>query len=171
MNDTKNNEISAESGKRRNIEEKFCDFLKKWPKIHTVYCKYEEILVYLVIGGLNTIVSWTAKFLWNYFFFNNTPYPTNIQNTILSTVSWVFGVAFAYPTNRVYVFKSHGPIMKEATKFVISRISTWILDILMMQLLCNILKIDVFVSTVITSVFVVVGNYVFSKIAVFKKNK
>ena len=155
----------------KNIEEKFCDFLDKWPKIHKLYCKYEEILVYLVIGFLTTLVSWAAKFACNFIFFNNSLYPTGWQNAVLSTVSWVSGVLFAYPTNRVYVFKSHNSIFNEAIKFIISRISTWILDIIMMYLLSNVCKIDLFVSTVITSIFVIVGNYVFSKVAVLNRHK
>ena len=169
MNNTINEMESISTSSRKNIEEKFCDFLRKWPQSHKLYCKYEEILVYLVIGALTTIVAWAAKFACNYIFFNNSYYPTGSQNAILSTVSWVAGVMFAYPTNRIYVFKSHNPIFKEAIKFAISRVSTWILDIIMMYFLSNICKINLFISTVIVSIFVMIGNYVFSKLAVFNR--
>ena len=139
-------------------------------KIKALCVKYREILVYLIVGGLTTLVSWTAKFLWNYLFYAGTAYPSSTQNFILSVVDWVAGVAFAYPANRRWVFQSRNPaILKEASGFVLSRLSTLLLNILMMQLLVNVLHINVYVSTVFTAILVIVGNYVFSKLFVFKK--
>lgn len=139
-------------------------------KVKALCVKYREILVYLIVGGLTTLVSWTAKFLWNYLFYAGTAYPSSTQNFILSVVDWVAGVAFAYPANRRWVFQSKNPqILKEASGFVLSRLSTLLLNILMMQLLVNILHINVYVSTVFTAILVIVGNYVFSKLFVFKK--
>ena len=139
-------------------------------KIKALCLKYREILVYLIVGGLTTLVSWTAKFLWNYLFYAGTAYPSSTQNFILSVVDWVAGVAFAYPANRRWVFRSKNPqILKEASGFVLSRLSTLLLNILMMQLLVNVLHINVYVSTVFTAILVIVGNYVFSKLFVFKK--
>ena len=139
-------------------------------KIKALCLKYREILVYLIVGGLTTLVSWTAKFLWNYLFYAGTAYPDSAQNFILSVVDWVAGVAFAYPANRRWVFQSKNPqILKEASGFVLSRLSTLLLNILMMQLLVNVLHINVYVSTVFTAILVIVGNYVFSKLFVFKK--
>ena len=139
-------------------------------KIKALCVKYREILVYLIVGGLTTLVSWTAKFLWTYLFYAGTAYPSSTQNFILSVVDWVAGVAFAYPANRRWVFQSKNPeILKEASGFVLSRLSTLLLNILMMQLLVNVLHINVYVSTVFTAILVIVGNYVFSKLFVFRK--
>lgn len=168
--DLKNIEVTDGKEYKKNLEEKFCDWLVRWPKIHELYVKYEEILVYLVVGGMTTVVSWAAKFLWNFLFFDNTPYPTPAQNLVLSTVCWVAGVIFAYFTNRKYVFKSHGPMLKEAPKFVLSRVSTYFLDVGIMQL-CGILGINIYIGTVISAVLVIILNYVFSKIFVFRKKK
>lgn len=137
-------------------------------KIKELWAKYEEIIVYLIVGGLTTVVSWSAKFLANFLLFGNTLYPTAMQNVILSFINWAAGVAFAYPTNRKFVFKSHGPVSKEAPKFVASRISTWILDTVVMQVLGG-LGMNLIAATLISSVLVIIANYVFSKIFVFKK--
>ena len=104
-------------------------------KIKALWIKYEEIIAYLIVGVLTTIVSLGAKFLVNYIFFDNTMYPDPVQNAILSMVNWTSGVIFAYFTNRRFVFKSHEPIRKEAPKFVLSRVSTLILDAVLMQVL------------------------------------
>lgn len=155
----------------RNIEEKFRDWLVWWPWAHELYVKYEEIIVYLIVGGLTTVVSYICKFGFNFLVFGGTKHPTSFQNLILSTICWVSGVIFAYFTNRKYVFKSTGPMLKEAGKFVTSRISTYILDIVIMQVLGNILGVNVYVASVISAVLVVIANYVFSKLFVFKKER
>ena len=138
-------------------------------KIKELWIKYEEIIVYLIVGVLTTIVSFTAKFIANAILYDNAMNPTSTQNLVLSTINWVAGVTFAYFTNRRFVFKSHDPMLKEAPKFVISRISTWILDIVVMQVLGNLLGINLVIATLISAVLVTIGNYVFSKLFVFNK--
>lgn len=139
-------------------------------KIKELWKKYEEIIAYLIVGGLTTVVSWAAKFIANALLFNNTMYPTPVENFILSTINWTAGVIFAYFTNRKYVFKSHEPMLKEAPKFVLSRVSTWILDIVVMQVLTAV-GVNLMIATVISAVLVIIGNYVFSKLFVFNDKK
>lgn len=138
-------------------------------KIKELCRKYEEIIAYLIVGVLTTIVSWAAKFLANAIFFGNTMYPTSMQNFILSAINWTAGVIFAYFTNRKFVFKSKEPMLQEAPKFVLSRVSTLILDIVVMQVLGNVLGINLLAATLIDAVLVMIGNYVFSKLFVFNK--
>ena len=102
-------------------------------KCKALYKQYEEIIVYLIVGFLTTVVSWAAKFIANALLFHNTMYPTPFENTVLSTVNWVTGVIFAFFTNRRFVFKSKEPMRKEAPKFVLPRVATWILDIVVMR--------------------------------------
>ena len=138
-------------------------------KIIELFKKYREIIVYLIVGVMTTIVSWAAKFLFNFIFYAGTAYPTAAQNLVLSIVNWVAGVAFAYPTNRRFVFESKDPnILPECTKFVLSRVSTLILDAVVMQILVAV-GLDLYIATLISAVLVVIANYVFSKVFVFKK--
>ena len=128
--------------------------------------------MYLFIGGLTTLVSWAAKFLWNIAFYGGTPDPTVTQNTVLSVVENAAGIAFAYPTNRKWVFRSKNPhILAEATSFVGSRLVTMVLGWLTNLLLVNVLGVSVYVSTVIAAILVIVGNYVISKLLVFRKKE
>ena len=130
-----------------------------------------EIVVYLVVGVLTTIVSWAAKFAFNFIFYAGTAHPTAVQNFILSAVNWTAGVAFAYPTNRAWVFESKDTkIFAECTKFVLSRVSTLVLDIVVMQVL-GALGMNLYAATIISAVLVIIGNYVFSKLFVFNKKK
>lgn len=139
-------------------------------KIKALCVKHREILVYLIVGVLTTLVSWAVKFLWNYLFYAGTAHPTVVQNTILSVVENASGIAFAYPTNRKWVFQSKNPnILAEAGSFVGSRLVTMVLGWLLNLLLTNALGVPMKISTVISAVFVVVGNYVISKLLVFRK--
>jgi len=137
-------------------------------KIKALYQKYEEIIVYLIVGVLNTLVSWAAWFLCAY-----TILDANVvwQNVVLSGISWVVGVSFGYVMNRKYVFKSHEPnIKKEFLQFTGGRVSTGLLDPALMVLLVNIMKVNEGVSKILVSVVVMIGNYLLSKLFVFKKD-
>lgn len=139
-------------------------------KIKVLCKKYEEIIAYLIVGGLTTLVSWGAKFLANWLLFDNTMYPTAFENAVLSVVNWTAGVIFAYFTNRKFVFKSKDPMLKEAPKFVLSRVTTLILDLVVMQVL-GAVGVNVYVATIISAVLVIIANYVFSKLFVFQGKK
>ena len=139
-------------------------------KIKELCVKHREILVYIIVGGLTTVVAWGCKFLWNAVFYAGTALPTVTQNTVLSVVENVSGIAFAYPTNRRWVFQSKNPnILSELVGFVGSRLATWIMGWLLNMLMVNVLGISVFISTIVVGVLVVIGNYVFSKLFVFRK--
>ena len=138
-------------------------------KIKELWKKYEEIIVYLIVGGMTTVFSWFWMFFVNIVIFGNPLYPTKTQNLVLSVVNWTAGVIFAYPTNRKFVFKSKNPnILQEARKFVASRVSTLILEIVVRQVF-GWLGINVYVTTIVAAVLVIIGNYVFSKLLVFRK--
>ena len=87
-------------------------------------------------------------------------------------IRWVAGVAFAYVTNRIFVFKSkNGSVLKEIVKFTSSRVVTLFMDMFIMWLLPGVLGINDWISTFISAVLVTVTNYIFSKFLVFRKKK
>ena len=68
------------------------------------------------------------------------------------------------------MFRSTNPhILKEAAGFVGSRIATYFLDVIVMQLLNVVLHVNFYVATLISAVLVFLGNYIFSKLWVFRK--
>lgn len=137
-------------------------------KIKELCRKYEEIITYLIVGVLNTLVSWGAWFLCA---FTILDAQVVWQNVALTIISWVVGVVFGYVMNRKYVFKSTDPdIMKEFLQFSGGRVSTGILDAVMMILMVNILTINESFSKIFVSVLVMIGNYLISKLFVFKKD-
>ena len=141
-------------------------------KIKALCLKYREILVYIIVGGMTTLVSWGCKFLWGAIFYPGVTIPTVAQNTVLVIVENVAGILFAYFPNRKWVFQSKDPnIFREFTGFVGSRLGTWGLSYVLNLLLTNVLHIDYRITTIIVGVVVVVGNYIISKFLVFRKKK
>lgn len=139
-------------------------------KCKQLYGKYREIIIYLIVGVLTTIFSWCACFVCEHFFMD-----PNItwQNAFINTFGWVAGVCFAYPLNRKWVFRSTNTnIFKEFMGFAASRLSTWVLDIVIMEVTVNVWSINYWIAKIfISSILVMILNYVFSKVLIFKKDK
>lgn len=139
-------------------------------KIKELIKKYEEIIRYLIVGVLNTIVSWGA-----YFLCVNTVLDPQVawMNATANTISWIVGVVFGYAVNRRYVFMSPDPhIFREFLRFSGARVSTLLLDVVIMYLTVNVLNMNEAIAKVfISSVLVMLANYFLSKIFVFRKKK
>ena len=122
------------------------------------------------MGGLTTLVSWAAKFLWGAIFYPGVAHPTVAQTTVLNIVENLSGILFAYWPNRKWVFRSTEPkIFREFTGFFASRLGTWGLSYVLNLLLANVLGVEYHITTILVSVVVVVGNYVISKFLIFRK--
>ena len=139
-------------------------------KIKELYIKHREILVYLIVGVMTTVFAWAVRFLWNIVFYAGTAHPLPLQTTILTIVEFIAGVSFAYPTNRKWVFRSTNPnILKEAAGFVSARLTTLVIQMLLNLVIINMLHVNFYVATVVIGIIVVILNYVFSKLLVFRK--
>lgn len=135
--------------------------------IKELYLKYKEIINYLIFGVLTTVVSLATYYICVYTFLN----PNNsLQLQIANIISWIVGVAFAYITNRKFVFESKEQAkLQEAGKFVTSRIATLIADMLVMFIGVTVLTLNDKIVKLISQIIVIVANYLLSKIIVFKK--
>lgn len=140
--------------------------------ILALYEKYKEIINYLIFGGLTTVVSLTTKYLLLFTIFDAT---NSIQLQTSIIISWIAAVLFAYFTNRKFVFESTNKNkFKEFISFIVARLSTLLLEMLIMWFFVTLLKLNsdlyVIIFTIIAQIAVVITNYIFSKLFVFKKN-
>lgn len=135
--------------------------------IKELFNKYREIIMYLIFGVLTTVVSLAVYYILVYTILNpNNPFELQIANII----SWIAGVTFAYFTNRSMVFQSKNKNkLKEAGSFVLARVVTLIMDMLIMFVGVTLLHGNDKLLKLISQVIVIVSNYVFSKLFVFKK--
>lgn len=135
-------------------------------KILELYKKYKEIIVYLVFGGLATSVNFVS-----YIIFTKL---VGIDEVISSGLSWLCAVIFAYFTNKIFVFnsktKNSKELIKEAITFISCRVISGILcDVGTFAVMVKALKINDIIAKVITQVMVVIVNYIFSKLIIFRK--
>ena len=137
-------------------------------KLNSIYKKYEEIINYIVVGVMTTVVSLGTYYISVNTFLN----PKNgIELQIANVISWIFAVTFAYFANRKFVFKSSNKNkFIEGFKFYLSRVSTLLIDMLSMFLLVTVMSINDKISKILVQFIVLVLNYIFSKFLVFKKN-
>lgn len=126
--------------------------------------KYEDILSYLFFGVLTTVV--------NYVVYLPCYNVLGLSSAVSNVIAWVAAVAFAYLTNKPFVFKSHDWSMKtvlpELTKFLACRVGSGVLETVMLLVCVDWLDWDGNVLKIVTSVLVVVLNYIGSKLLVFK---
>ena len=127
--------------------------------------KHREIIAYIICGAATTLVSLVTYYLFAKFIFDvNNAFELQITNVL----SWIISVAFAFVTNRIFVFKSKASPLKECVKFYIARIGTLLIDMLLMYLFVTICKFDDMIVKTVVQVVVIVLNYVFGKLLVFK---
>lgn len=137
-------------------------------KLTGILEKYREIVVYLVVGVLTTVFVWGICWICEHFFLDPQ---VSWQNGLINTIGWIAGVCFAYPLNRKWVFQSKNEhVFVEFLKFAGSRVSTWLMEVLIMAICVNVIGLGYWVSKIlIATVAVTIANYVFSKMLVFKK--
>ena len=138
--------------------------------IKKLLVKYRELIVYVIVGGITTVINWGVSFLLDAFVFDSS---VPLQNTIINVIAWFVAVVASFPMNRKWVFQSKNPNwIGEFFGFTASRLTTLGIEELVMLLCVNVFGISFRISKVfIASVIVIILNYVFSKILVFRKGQ
>ena len=142
-------------------------------KIKELYLKYKEIINYLIFGVLTTVVSLATKYL---LLFTILDASNAIQLQIAVVTSWITACLFAYITNRIWVFESKSKeILKAMAKFFAARLATLGMEMLIMFIFVTALGLNsdmwVVVWTLVSQVLIIIGNYILSKLIVFKEKK
>ena len=127
--------------------------------------KYKSFISYAVFGGLTTIV--------NIVTYNLCYYQVGISNTFSNVIAWILAVTFAYYTNKIWVFESKSwkwdVLRREVAAFVSCRLATGILDIVIMYICVDIMQWHAMLMKIISNILVIILNYVFSKLVIFKR--
>ena len=137
------------------------------------YRKHQEGMRYLVFGILSTIVNIVVYTIFSVVFLKGMANET-LKVNISEIAAFIAAVAFAYITNKFYVFnsKTNGfkELAKEIASFIGCRIATEIISILMMNAAVW-FNINDIIMKIVSNIVVIILNFVFSKILIFKGNK
>lgn len=146
-------------------------------KLKALFEKYREIISYIFWGVMTTAVSFITYCLFTLLLtaFLGTTAAVFISNAL----SWVCAVLFAFITNKLWVFNSKSfkkaIVLPEFLKFLSSRIATGVIEMAGLPLLVYLglgralFGIDGLIAKIIINVVVIILNYVFSKLIIFKK--
>lgn len=154
-------------------------------KLRELWQRYREIISYLFWGVMTTLVSWLTFALFDLVFrrigaqLNIFGLSVSVSVLLDNILSWICAVLFAYVTNKLWVFNSKSwdrqVVLPEIVKFFSARAATGILEIVAVPLLAAlgldrpVLGVEGMLAKVIVTVVVVILNYVFSKLLVFRK--
>jgi putative flippase GtrA len=124
----------------------------------------KEIVSYLIFGILTTLVNIVSFWLMNDI--------NGMDYRVATTIAWIISVIFAFITNKLYVFNSRSTgiysLFKELVSFLFFRLLSYFLDLSLMIILIEFIKVDSLIAKIIANVFVVIFNYFASKFVIFK---
>lgn len=131
------------------------------------WCWNNSVLRYIFLGGCATLVN-----LGCYYILRMT---TDMNLNVANLISIAVAIIFAYFTNSRFVFESVANTFsdrcKEFIKFICARLSTMAIELGGVWLMANILYINDYIAKFLIQFIVLVLNYIFSKLFVFKKEK
>ena len=134
-------------------------------KLCALIKKHRDILAYLFFGVLTTVV--------NYLVYLPCYNLLHLSAAVSNVLAWAVAVASAYVTNKPFVFHSYDwsakTVIPELGKFVGSRIASGGIETLIIFVTVDCLLWNGNVMKLVTSVLVVILNYVASKLLVFRK--
>ena len=140
-------------------------------KIKRLLATYREQLLYLIFGGLTTVVDWSISFLL-YHFWGAEIESTKLLIHAVNLLAWVAAVLFAFVTNRKWVFgsKRRGflPVLGELGGFAGGRVFTFLLQEAIFFVFFNLLSVNEYAVKLIAAVLVIILNYFISKLLVFR---
>ena len=124
-----------------------------------------EMIAYLFAGVATTVVNYVAYFL-----------ATRVAGLGVmggTWVAWVIAVAFGYVVNKAFVFHTHCAnalaLLREAVGFFAMRLVSLGMETLLMYLTVTVLGLNDLVMKLIVNIVVIILNYVFSKLVIFRK--
>lgn len=148
--------------------------------IKELWKKYREIIMYLIMGVATTVVNWIIYAICiRLITIDGKLLNMDLDILISGVIAWIVAIIFAFVTNKSWVFSSKSwetkIVVREFVEFVVARLITGIIEWFGTPLLVaiglnqTIFGVKGMISKIIVSVIVIILNYVFSKLVVFKK--
>lgn len=131
--------------------------------VKSMYTRFREQFWYLVVGGLTTVVDFVVYYLLSAV--------TPLHYLVIYWIAWAAAVLFAFFPNRNLVFRSQGNtgIVRQFWEFVSSRIATLLIGEGLLFLLVSVCHLPDGWMKPVVQVLIVILNYVFSKLFVFRQ--
>lgn len=162
------------------LRERIFRFLEKIIiRVLKIYFSKREVWDYLIFGALTTVVNWLVYIFFAYFvlipFLGKAAEGAagSVNALVSNTIAWIAAVLFAYLTNRRFVFhsevKESKAVRKEFLSFVSARVFSFLVEQAMFFVMVTLLHFNDLISKFVIGFVVIVLNYIFSKLWIFKK--
>ena len=129
--------------------------------------KYKEPILYVFFGGLTTLLNMAVYFVCTK--------ALKMGLEISDILAWIAGVLFAYVTNKLFVFESRNrkgrQLWLEFGEFVGARLLSLVVDVLFLEITVKGLGWWDVPMKILANIIVIIMNYVFSKLFIFKKKE
>ena len=143
-------------------------------KLKKLFFKYKEIITYILVGGVTTLVRWGTTAI-----FEKICGPLGFEGLALSitvtVLSLLVTILFAFPPNKLIVFESKsfrkGIVIKEFIAFMSARAAASVIELVGIPAISELFSIPTLATTMIVSLIVLVVNYVLSKVFIFKNRE
>ena len=127
--------------------------------------RIKQLVLYGIFGVLTTVVNMLS--------YNVSYSLLGIPNVPSTIIAWVLAVAFAFITNKIWVFSSKSfdrkTLRHEILSFLGARIGTGLIDLLIMYIAVDVLKWNPILWKLISNVIVIILNYIASRLVIFRK--
>lgn len=134
-------------------------------KIKELLKKYKEVIMYLIIGVLTTVINYVIFVI---------AIKLGVEELISNIIAWIITIIVAYILNKIFVFESKSfeksVLTKEITSFTASRLATLGVEEAMLWIFVEILSLNAYLIKLLANVVVIILNYIFSKFMIFRKN-
>ncbi|MBE6718525.1 MAG: GtrA family protein [Ruminococcaceae bacterium] len=130
-----------------------------------LYKKHKTIIIYIIFGVLTTAVDFVSYIILTKSF--------GIDENISNVISQILAIIFAFVTNKIFVFEDKDlkpkALLTQFAKFTSLRLVTLLLNSGMFFVMTESMHVNDIITKVLVSVIVIILNYIFSKLIVFKK--
>jgi putative flippase GtrA len=140
---------------------------KLFELIKQLYNKYKELIMYGIMGVLSTVINIVTFAICEKIF--------GINALVSNVIAWVVAVIFAYITNKLFVFESKSfkkdVLIKEIISFTSARLFSLLLEEVIIYVMIDLMNINSLIVKVFSNIVVIIVNYIFSKLVIFKKKE
>lgn len=154
---------------KKNFIDKIVDLfgkIKCFKPLLKLYYKHRQIWLYLFFGVCTTLIN-----IFSYDFFANV---INIEFLTSNILAWFVALIFAYVVNKFFVFTDAvktKSVIKEMVMFGLTRTITLFIDLLIMYVGYKLLSFDDLLVKIAANIIVIIVNYIFGKLVIFKEKK
>ncbi|MBR2942166.1 MAG: GtrA family protein [Clostridia bacterium] len=130
-----------------------------------------ELVSYLFAGVATTLVNYVVYYIVTRPF--GALIPEALLTMVGTVIAWVIAVAFGYVVNKVFVFHTHcantAELIREFVSFVTMRLVSFGMELVLMFVTVDVLGMNDLAMKLLINILVIIANYVFSKLFIFKK--